>query len=257
MQPKFKPLADGQWEVMKHFFNWKRKRKISLRDVCDAIFWITRTGAQWRNLDSRFPDWQAVYYYFDKWTKQGTFEKMNITLNILERIQCGKEPTPSLGLVDSQSVKLAPMIYEHRGIDGNKKINGRKRQILVDVLGRIWKTKVHAANIHDSPGGVPLLDNIKSVMARLEKIMGDKSYRKTFGEAVEGLGIAFETPARKDGQKGFVIEAKRWVVERTFAWLNHFRRVVMDYEHTPESAQSFLILANTSMVISRIDFDAV
>lgn len=257
MQPQYVRLTDGQWEVMKQFINWQRKRTIKLREVLDAILWITRTGTQWRNLDSQFPKWRAVYYYFDKWSKNGALEKMNLALNSIERLQMDRAPTPSLGLVDSQSIKLAPMIYEHRGIDGHKKVNGRKRHLLVDALGRIWKTQVHAANIHDSPGGVALLDNLKSDLPRLEKILTDKSYRKTFEKAVHNLEINFEVPTRKDGTKGFVVEAKRWVVERTFAWLNYFRRIVVDYEHTPRSAQSFLILANISMVIWRIDFEAV
>lgn len=250
-------LTDGQWEVMKQFVNWQRKREIDLRDVMDAILWITRTGTQWRNLDSQFPKWRAVYYYFDKWSKNGALEKMNMALNSIERLQLNREPCPSLGLIDSQSVKLVPMIYEHRGIDGHKRINGRKRHLLVDVLGRIWKTEVHAANIHDSPGGVALLEDLKSNMPRLEKILTDKSYRKTFEKAVKNLDINFEVPVRKDGVKGFVVEAKRWVVERTLAWLNYFRRTVVDYEHTPRSAKSFLILANISMVIWRIDFEAI
>ena len=257
MQPQFMRLTDDQWKVMKQFVNWQRKRKINLRDVMDAILWITRTGTQWRNLDSQFPKWRAVYYYFDKWGKNGALEKMNISLNSIERLQLNRAPCPSLGLVDSQSIKLAPMIYEHRGIDGHKRINGRKRHLLVDVLGRIWKTEVHAANIHDSPGGIPLLKDLELTMPRLEKILTDKSYRKTFEQAVRNLDLKFEVPVRNDNIKGFVVEAKRWVVERTLAWLNYFRRIVIDYEHTPRSAKSFLILANISMVIWRIDFEAI
>jgi transposase len=148
------------------------------------------------------------------------------------------------------------MIYENRGIDGNKKINGLKRQILVDVLGRIWKANVHAAHQHDGIGGLSLMEDHREQMPRLQKIMGDKAYRGTFAEAVEKLDLVFETPVRPEGTKGFVVEAKRWVVERTFAWLNFFRRVVMDYEHTTRSAASFLFLANLSMVIWRIDFSS-
>ncbi|NUQ26848.1 MAG: IS5 family transposase [Saprospiraceae bacterium] len=254
MQAQFQCLTDDQWEVIKQFLNCQRKRAIDLREVFDAILWITRVGGQWRNLESRFPPWTAVYYYFYRWSKDGTLERINIALNMLERIQAKREPTPSLGLVDSQSVKLAPMIYEFRGVDGNKRINGRKRQILVDVLGRIWNMAIHAANVHDSPGGVPLLVNLKVTMPRLKKIMTDQSYRGTFCDAVEKLDIIFEIPHREEGQKGFVVEAKRWVVERTFAWLNFFRRLVIDYEHTPRSAQAFLILANISMVIWKIDY---
>ena len=254
MQPQFVRLTDDQWEGIKVFLNWQRKRKHDLREILNAILWITRTGCQWRNLDTSFPPWESVFYYFDKWGKDGTWELMSQSLNMVERIELEREPTPSLGLVDSQSVKLSPMIFESRGVDGNKNINGRKRQILVDVLGRLWKVKVHAAHQHDSPGGVDLLDDVLEQLPRLKKIMGDKSYRGTFAQAVEKIGLAFEVPFRDEGVKGFVVEAKRWVVERTFAWLNFFRRVVVDYEHTPQSAQSFLLLANISMVIWRINW---
>ncbi|MEQ9438046.1 MAG: IS5 family transposase [Cyclobacteriaceae bacterium] len=239
--------------AIKPFVNWQRKRELDLRDVFDAILWITRTRAQWRNLDSQFPDWSAVYYYFRKWTRNKTLEKMTIAVNIVERIEQGRSPTPSLGLADSQSVKLAPMMVKGRGIDGNKQVNGRKRHLLVDVLGRIWRRHVYAANGHDSPAGVNLLKEIKTLMPTLKKIIADKSYRGTFARAVEEEKLSFETPMREEGRKGFVVEAKRWVVERTFAGLNFFRRTVVDYERTTESAQSFLLIANISIVLWRID----
>lgn len=257
MQPKFERLTDDQWQVIKMFFNWQRKRKHDLRELVNAILWITRTGCQWRNLDSSFPPWRSVYYYFVKCSKDGTFKNICQALNTLERIEIDREASPSLCFVDSQSVKLSPMIFEDRGVDGNKKVNGRKRQIMVDVVGRIWRAYVHAAHQHDSIQGGQLLEDIGSDMCRLKKIMADKSYRGTFAQWVEDAGLIFETPNRKDGTKGFVVEAKRWVVERTFAWLNFFRRVVMDYEHTTLSAQSFLYLANISMVIWRIDCSSI
>lgn len=257
MQPQFERLTDGQWEVIKEFLNWQRKRKHDLREVFNAILWITRTGCQWRNLDRSYPPWRTVYYYFDLWGRQEIWEQMCRELNMLERIQMEKKATPSLLLADSQSVKLTPMIYEDRGIDGNKKVNGRKRQILVDVIGRIWYAKVHAASQHDSIGGLTLLGFSKEALPRLKMIMADKSYRGTFAEVVGKLGLAFEVPKREDGVKGFAVEAKRWVVERTFAWLNFFRRVVVDYEHTIRNSASFLFLANISMVIWRLDYSVL
>lgn len=258
MQPQYKRLTDDQWEVIKQFVNWQRKRKLNLRDVFDAILYITRTGLQWRNLaETNFPAWQAVYYYFDQWKKDGTIEQLNVYLCSTERKQNNRKALPSLGLVDSQSIKLMPTIYENRGLDGNKKVNGRKRHILVDVLGRIYACHVHSANLHDSPQGVHLLNNIDSFVERLEKIMGDKSYRGTFAKAVQELNIKFEVPLRQDDIKGFVVEAKRWVVERTFSWLNYFRRLVVDYEHTPQSTVCFVFLANISMCLWRINFNSV
>lgn len=252
MTAQYERLTDGQWKVIKEYLPVQRKRRHDLRVIFDAILWITRTGSQWRNLDSSFPHWRAVYYYFDNWSRKGLLEQINEALNRHEREQLQRASSPSLGLVDSQSVKLAPMIYEYRGVDGHKKVNGRKRQLLTDVLGRIWRVCVHPANEHDSLAGTALLKDISGRMKRLKKIIGDKAYRGTFAEQVAEIQIQFEVPVRPEGTKGFVVEAKRWVVERTIAWLNFFRRVVMDYEHTIRNSVAFLYLANISMVLSKL-----
>ena len=181
----------------------------------------------------------------------GTLEQINLALIQLDRQQNGRNPWPSLALIDSQSVLLAPMIANHRGIDGNKKANGRKRHIFTDSGGRIYATVSHAANLHDSPQGVTLLNKVGYLTERLSTIMADKTYRKTFAEAVAKLGLNFEVPSRPNNTKGFVVEAKRWAVERSFAWLNFFRRVDKDREKTIASAQSFVILANATVIINR------
>lgn len=157
MTTRYERLTDSQWKVIKDFLPVQRLRTLDLRDIFDAILWITRTGSQWRNLDRSFPHWQAVYYYFYRWRADGTLERINQALNRLERKKIKKSPSPRVGLVDSQSVRLAPMIYEFRGIDGHKKVNGRKRQFLTDTMGRLWRAFVHPANGHDSYGGIPLL----------------------------------------------------------------------------------------------------
>ena len=253
MQRRYTPLTNNQWKVIKQFLNWKRKRTLSLRRVFDAILFITRTGCQWRNLSqTRFPAWNAVYYYFRQWSLNGTLDEINLALNQLERGILGRNPLPSLALVDSQSIKLAPMIYEHRGVDGNKKVNGRKRHILTDVLGRIYVVHLHAANRHDSPQGVHLLKGITGKLSSLEKILADKTYRGTFAEATRAIGLEFEVPERAEKEVGFVVEKKRWVVERSFAWMNFYRRVAMDWEHTVQSSAAFIILANISMVIEKV-----
>lgn len=246
-------LSDAQWKIIKAFLNWQRKRELDLREIFDAILYVTRTGLQWRNLkETKFPAWTAVYYYFRKWKKSGVLKKMNLALNRFERLKNGRNEKPSLGLADSQSIKLSPMISE-RGLDGNKKVNGRKRHILVDVNGRIYEAHVHPANQHDSPQGVKLIEKMSQELNELETILADKTYRGSFAEAVESAGIKFEIPQRPEGTKGFVVEAKRWVVERTFAWFNFFRRIEIDHERTTESAVAFMFLANISMVISKFD----
>lgn len=252
MQTKWTRLTDDQWEVIKPFVNHQRKRTLDLRDVFDAIFYITRTGCQWRNLPDEFGKWSAVYYYFDKWTKQGVLMRINLALNQIERQQRGRKPLASMALADSQSIKLAPMIYEYRGTDGFKKVNGRKRHILTDVLGRVYCAHVHAANEYDGNGGVALVDQLEEWMKGVETVLADQGYQGVFAEAVTASGRKFALPKREEGQKGFVVQAKRWVVERTFAWLNFYRRVAMDYEHTPRMAASFVIMANISMVLAKV-----
>ena len=137
MTKQFKELTDTQWDAISPYLNLKRKRKVKLRAVIDALLYMVRVGCQWRNLPANFPKWRAVNYYFERWKKDGTLVQMNDQLNKLDRIQCDRFATPSLMCVDSQSVKLSPMIYEDRGIDNNKKVNGRKRQLLVDTGGKL------------------------------------------------------------------------------------------------------------------------
>lgn len=256
---KHKKLTDAQWDTIKGFFTWERKRKLCLRSVLDTIFYVLRTGIQWRNINKKYGTWDAIYYYFDKWKQDGTFERVNLALNEFERLRKSRKGKPSLLCVDSQSVKLAPLIFEDRGIDGGKLVNGRKRQIFVDTEGRLYGAIVHAANIADAHGAAPLLDQMANFQMRLEKFLGDSSYNGIFAELVKSRGYTFEKATRLDEGKNnknrdnkFVPEPKRWVVERFFAWTNFFRRIVKDYEHTVTSAATWLILANIRILLQRI-----
>lgn len=136
---------------MKEKLPVQRKRKYNLREIADAIFWILRTGSQWRNLPGGFPKWNLVYYYFSKWKRDGTLTGLNTHLNMLGRELEGRKPTPSAVSIDSQSIKKAPFVGEDTGIDGNKKINGRKRHLLTDTLGLVWAavvTNYHFFGLH-------------------------------------------------------------------------------------------------------------
>lgn len=258
MQTQFNGITDSQWKVMSIFFNNQRRRKYCLREICNGILWITRTGCQWRNLPPNYPPWKIVYYYFQKWGKDEIWTQMLHSFNIVERVQQGKEGTPSVLIADSQSIKLAPAIYEMRGTDGNKKVNGRKRQVFVDTNGRIWSADIHAANKHDGIGALEMLLRLKSdITIRLEKFLCDRGYRGQFAKTVEELGYEFDVPIGAKNSNGFIVIAKRWVVERTFAWFNFYRRITVDYEHTKQSAVSFMYIANISMVLQKIDYDAI
>ena len=217
----------------------------------DALFYILRTGCQWRNLPSCFPKWQTVYWYFNRWKKQNIFSELNCILNQLDRKRENRNENPSAFCIDSQSVKLAPMIYENRGIDAHKKVNGRKRQLLVDTGGRIWFAHVHAANEADGRAALNFSADILCQDERLQKIYGDQAYNGIFADKIREFGFEFEKASRPESAKGFVPVAKRWVVERTIAWTNFFRRIVKDYEYTTSSSVAWLLLANIQLMLQR------
>ena len=255
MVAQYHELTDSQWEVIKEFLPIQRKRKYDLRDILNAIFWILRTGSQWRNLDSRFPKWPIVYYYFRSWTKTGLIEKVNNYLSEIERQVWKKQAEPSLVVVDSQSVKVAPFIHQHKGFDGNKKVNGRKRHLLVDTLGLIMGARVGAANHHDNPQGRRLLGRFSYRLNRVQRVIVDSAYKGTFEFfASKLLGAEVEVHQRKTGQSKFEVTKKRWIVERTLACINFFRRLAQDYEKSAESFESRFYLMNCWIIFSKFEY---
>ena len=263
MTKQFTKLTDSQWDAISDIFT-KRKRELDLRCVFNAILYILRTGVQWRNLPTEYPKWTAVYYYFDVWKNDKTFDNINILLNKIDREDSAESPIFSSLCVDSQSVKLNPMLGKDRGTDGNKKVNGRKRQYLVDTDGRLCTVVVHAANIADGRGALVLLDKLEGFSEHLKSFLGDTSYNKIFAEAVIKKGYIYEKAARISGNadatveqpkkgKKFIVEPVRWVVERTIAWSNFFRRITKDYERTVESSVAWLLLANSTIMLQRIE----
>lgn len=254
MTSQWQPLTDYQWAAISPFFNLKRKRKHDLRQIMDGILWLLRTGCQWRNLPTNWPHWQAVYYYFDQWKSRGIFEQINASLNQVDRLQAGRQPDPSALCIDSQSVKLSPGIDSYRGVDAHKRVNGRKRTFVVDTQGRLWVADVDAANQADGPLGKQLILSILwRVGERLEKIFGDQAYNGVFASELANWSLDFEKASRPESARGFVPVAKRWVVERSIAWTNYFRRIVKDYEHTVSSSVSWLYLANSQLMLQRIE----
>lgn len=255
MKTSFEELSDSQWESIKEYLPVQRKRKYDLRDIVNAILCLLRKGSQWRNLDSEYPPWQSVYYYFRKWKKDGTLIRLNAVLNQKERVRQGKEPTPSMVCIDSQSVKAAPFIDKDKGIDGNKRINGRKRHLLVDTLGLVWAVVVHAANIHDGTKAHLLVEHLMGYLPRMKKILVDDAYKMVFFDWVEKniLGLEVEFASKPPSTRGFVPVKWRWVNERSFGWLNFFRRHSKDYEKTVESSEAWILWANCQIILNRID----
>ena len=254
MQTHYKRLTDPQWEVIKEYLPLQRKRKYALRDVIDAIFWILRIGGQWRNLPECFPKWQSVYYYFRRWKSDGTLENINLALNRLERERMGKESTPAMFCIDSQSIKAAPFVKKDKGVDGNKKVNGRKRHILTDTLGLVWAVIVHAANKHDGVMAEKVVAPLQGYMHRMEKILADEAYKKRFINWVSEnlLGVELKLSSKPPGTDGFVPVKWRWVSERTFGSLNFFRRLDKDHEKTTESSDAWVLWQNCQLILNRL-----
>lgn len=255
MQTKFTELTDSQWQYIEKILEkeqGKRKRHHDLRRIFNAILWITRTGAQWRNLDSRYPNWNIVYYYFAKWQRLNILTKLLSDLVMAERIRNNRECKASRVAIDSQSVKKVSFISLETGIDGGKKVNGRKRHIAVDSLGLPIAISVTSAQVHDGQGGFELLWQLEERSDRLSLICADLAYRGEFSSAVEDIyKWRIEITQKPESPQGFVPQKGRWQVERSFSWLNFFRRLAKDYERTVDSAIAFVQIAFGSIILAR------
>ena len=257
MQTQFNELTDAQWSLIEPYFNTIRKRKHDLRRMFNAIQWVVRTGSQWRNMENHYPYWQIVYYYFRTWTKLGIIDNINFELLKLARLEAARSEEMSANTIDSQTIKIAPFIPNDKGIDGNKKVNGRKRHIITDTLGLIIAVKVTAANKHDGSVGCALFNdifnNIKNKLKNTKCIFADHAYGGEFKKLVEKKGVKLEIAAKPESAKGFVPVKIRWVVERTFGWMNFFRRLAKDYERKVENSESMIFLAQIQIILNRLD----
>jgi putative transposase len=231
-----------------------RPRSVCIREILNAIFYVIRSGCAWRMLPHDFPAWQTVYGYFRKWRKEGVWEKMNDALREAVRVQAGREAEPSAGIIDSQSVKTTETKGE-RGYNAKKNVTGRKRHILVDVMGLLLVVFVHRADIQERAGAKLLLQRaVTKGFARLRLIWADGGYTGAeFKEWVRKLtGWLFEVVKRPEGTKGFTVLPRRWVVERTFGWLGRSRRLSKEYEQLPESSEAMIYAVMSRLMLKRL-----
>ncbi len=223
--------------------------------ILNGIFYLLQSGCSWRMLPSDLPPWKTVYHYFRLWRKDGTWERLNRLLREKVRLKCGKRRQPSATILDSQSVKTSEGGAEC-GFDAGKKVTGRKRHTLVDTLGLVLKVVVTAGNVQDRDGAKHLLEELaeqEQDVKRLKLIWADGSYRGALIAWTEELfGWKLEVVEKPKDQNGFQSLPKRWLIERTFAWLVRQRRLARDYERLPETSASWIYAAMTRLMVRRL-----
>jgi putative transposase len=252
-------LTDKQWRLIKPMVVKKRvgpgrPMTLEMRAVVNAILYVLRTGCQWAYLPHEYPNFNSVYYHYHKWCWDETWEALHTALREQVREAAGRQAQPSLAIIDSQSVKTTEVGGEH-GFDGAKRVNGRKRHILVDTMGNLLSVVVHAANISERDGAKLLLEQVpEPLWTRLEKILADGGYDgEDFAAWVEeAYGIVWEISLRPTGSKGFVLIPVRWVVERSFAWLGRYRRLSRDFEMLTENSAGMIYLASLHRLLNRL-----
>jgi putative transposase len=250
-------LSDAEWEYLQQHLpadpSRGRPRTHSLRIICDAIFYVLRTGCPWRYLPSNFPPWQTVFYHFRQWRLKGIWYRLFTALRAAERERVGRHAEPSAAIMDAQSVKTVEEPASIAGFDAHKHVKGRKRHLLVDTMGLPLSIYVTPADVHDTRGARCLLAGLAPLVPRLGKIWADAGYRgqELVAWCKAQAGWDLEIVERPTGVRGFSIQPRRWVVERTFGWLSRNRRLSKDYERKVQTSETFIQIVMIRLLVAR------
>jgi putative transposase len=222
------------------------------RVIVNAILYVNRTGCAWRYLPKDFPPWRTVYGYFAAWRDNGVLHQLHGRLRDLARATAGRDPRPTAAVIDSQSVRAADTVPKSsRGWDNAKKVNGRKRHIAVDTAGLVLAVVVTAASVQDRDAAKPLLWNLARTCTRIRLAWADAGYSGKLAVWADGLKIKLEIVRKRDAH-AFEVLPRRWVVERTLAWITAHRRCARDYERLPESHEAMVLWAMTAIMTQRL-----
>jgi putative transposase len=255
-------LSDGEWNIIEPLVpavkEGGRPAAYSRREIVNAILYLNRTGCAWRLLPHDLPPYRTVFAYFAAWQADGTWERIEAVLRDRVRRRSGKKAAPTAAIVDSQSVKMADQAGE-RGRDNGKQVTGRKRHLLVDTLGLILAIKVTAADVTDHAGAKLVLQKLLTTIGFgwVRLVWADSTYPcyalyDWIKSAFFGRGLRVQIVSRPPEQKGFVVQKKRWIIERTFAWLNKCRRLSKDYEVKVEHSEAMIRVASINLMLRRL-----
>ena len=242
-------LTDAEWSVVAPLLparnRFGRPRKVDLRDIWNAIQYIAASGCAWALLPKDFPPVSTVRYYFYRWRDSGILHKINRALVILARRKAGRDDQPTAGVIDSQSVKTSENT-SLSGFDAGKKIKGRKRHIITDTCGHVMALSVHSAGIQDRDGAPGVFARLRREAPKLRHVFADGGYAgPKLRAALIGIGRwTVQIVKRSDTAQGFEVLPRRWVVERSFAWLGRCRRLAKDWEKSVESAEAWILIAH-------------
>lgn len=257
-------LTDRQWRLIEPLLPEPpagpagRPRTHPRREIVNAILYHVRAGGAWRMLPKDLPPWQTVYWYFAAWTRDGTLDRIHDALREQVRNRRAgrkkRQATPSAGVIDSQSLRGADTVgSDSRGYDAGKKVDGRKRHIVTDTMGLLLVVLVTAASVQDRDGGRGILARLHRALPHVRLVWADGGYAgRLVATAKQAWRISVEVVRKSAGQRGFAVLPRRWVVERTFAWMMRWRRLVRDYERLPETHEAMVKWAMVGLMLNRL-----